>query len=354
MPGILIVEDDPIHAILIKNVISNLGIENSHIDNGNAAITYARENNPDIIILDMNLPDMSGAEIIAALKQEESTAGIFILVVSADSEEANVVKALGLGASDYIKKPYNVAEFTIRLKNLLNLKISLEQVRYYTSKINDQKQKLSKYLSPALLDSILDGTIEARVGGSTQEIAILICDLRDSTTISEQVPADDLGRFLSDFFADISDLITGEKGSIISFRGDGLLAAFGTPEKLTNPALNAAKAAIKIHRHLEAYNSFRPDFLKTELKMGIGIATGKVFVGNIGSIHGLFFTVLGDAVNTAARLESLTKLAKVSTLIDGNTYDKIRDFVKVRKVKVENLRGKMQKVDVYALDNLNL
>ena len=350
---LLVIEDDPDQVVLLEHLTTGMGYEVKSSTTGHAGLELASEFKPDVLLLDMELPDISGLKVLSSIRSNPETKDCLVIIVSAQEDQDIVVQSLAQGANDYIRKPFNNAELSMRMGNLLNLRHSLNTVQALSDKIESEKKLLSKYFSEDLIEGILNGQISTEIGGQTSEVSILICDLRSSTAMAELIEPDTLAKFLSDFFADIIDLIAGEGGSINSFRGDGFLITYGVPSSLENPALAAATTAMKIQKHIEFYNQFKPEFIKDDLVMGVGITTGKVFAGNVGSVHRLHYTVLGDAVNLAARLESLTKLAKVHTLIDGRTRDLLGKGARVRRVQLNKIRGKIQEVRVYSLDDLD-
>ena len=148
-------------------------------------------------------------------------------------------------------------------------------------------------------------------------------------------------------FTDLMDLVYSYNGSVNKIMGDGLLVTFGAPVSGGHDALNAVQCAIKIREYIASFNDIRPSYLERPVEAGVGIATGRVFAGNIGSNRRMEYTVLGDAVNVAARLESLTKLARVDNLVDGDTFNKVKSAVNAKRVKFAEIRGKIQEVKIY-------
>ncbi len=214
-----------------------------------------------------------------------------------------------------------------------------------------ERDLLAKYFSRDLIDGILDGTISTKLGGEIRIASILFCDLRNSTTIAENIEPELFMKLLNNLFTDLTDIIFGENGSVNKFLGDGILATFGCPKEISDDALHCANVAVKIRKYLFNFNQFRPKYLKDPISMGVGIARGKLFTGNFGSVNQIEYSVLGDPVNIASRLESLTREAGCDILLDGNIRDELGDRVEVERLELNSVKGKLKEVSIYKLLN---
>ncbi|MHC6203869.1 adenylate/guanylate cyclase domain-containing protein [Breznakiellaceae bacterium SP9] len=182
-----------------------------------------------------------------------------------------------------------------------------------------------------------------------RKVSILFFDIRGSSLLAERIGPDVFAALLNDVLMDIMDLVCGCRGSVNKLIGDGLMATFGAPIATGNDAVNAVQAAQEIINYLNTFNDVRPDYLSEPLRAGVGIATGMVFAGVIGSIRRQEYTVLGDSVNIASRLESLTKSAPEKVLMDEETYDEVKDSFPCRKVFTGKLRGRLGTMLIYGL-----
>lgn len=216
-----------------------------------------------------------------------------------------------------------------------------------------QKNALEKYFPQNVVKKILeeDGDV-CGLRGEHLEASILFFDLRGSTKIAESLEPILFSQFLSELFTDIMDLIYGNGGSVNKLIGDGIMATFGCPYSLGDDALRCAKSALDIKEYLHTFNDVRPEYLKEPISGGIGIATGKVFAGYIGSVRRMEYTVLGDPVNLSSRLEALTKEYSGSILIDKNTLEKIASEAIFSTVGSIDIRGKSNSIDIFSLNGL--
>ncbi|MDD4928541.1 MAG: adenylate/guanylate cyclase domain-containing protein [Gallionella sp.] len=163
------------------------------------------------------------------------------------------------------------------------------------------------YVSPQIMQEIMEGNIKPGLGGEHKRLCVLFADIRNFTTRTEQMPADDLIKLLNGYFTEMTAAIHNHDGTIDKFIGDGLMAFFGAPKMLECPEKNALEAAQEMLVRLDAYNLRLEASGQYPIQIGIGLHVGDVIVGNVGSETRNEYTVIGDVVNTASRLEGLTK-----------------------------------------------
>ncbi|MDR2094502.1 MAG: PAS domain S-box protein [Treponema sp.] len=235
-------------------------------------------------------------------------------------------------------------------KNFFNqLKTERQQLKEERKNLISDTMLLSRYMSDDVVEYV------KRTGNNPLETAkrrvtILFFDIRRSTLLGESLTPDAFAGLLNDVLTDIMDLVYGCRGSVNKLIGDGLMATFGAPISTKNDALNAVQAAGEMYNYLKTFNDVRPDYLKEPLRAGIGLATGTVFAGVIGSVHRQEYTVLGDAVNIASRLQILTKSAPEKVLMDEETYREVKDDYPCRKVFSGKLRGREGSILIYGLN----
>jgi class 3 adenylate cyclase len=208
---------------------------------------------------------------------------------------------------------------------------------------------LNRYLGEGLIDHIRK-TGENPLETKKRKVTVLFFDIRNSTGIAEKIAPEIFAEFLNDILTDIMDLVYGCKGSVNKLIGDGLMATFGAPVSTGQDALNAAEAAQKIYDYLRTFNDVRPEYLSEPVRAGLGLATGMVFAGVIGSIRRQEYTVLGDAVNVASRLEDLTRRSPEKILMDETTYREIKGARPCRKVFFGHVRGRAGSMPIYGLE----
>lgn len=344
---------------MLKAQLVSLHYEVETVPDGMQAIESARRCLPDVVLLDIGLPDIDGLSVMEKMKSfPESESTVFILI-SGSSDSKTIAAGLERGAADFIPKPLNGTILRIKLENQLKLRNSRREIEQLNQQLADEKahieqerNRLARYFSRDLISAILSGEVSTKIGGELRTTSIFFCDMRNSVDIAESLDPAEFADLVNNLFTDVTDIIYGEGGSVNKFVGDGILATFGCPTDLEDDALHCASAALKIRKYLETFNEFRPGYLDEPVRLGIGMSRGKVFAGNVGSVHQIQYTVMGDPVNLASRLESLTKHAGVDNLLDGAMRDELGTRVRVRKATLTRVRGKMNDVRVYHLAGL--
>jgi len=208
------------------------------------------------------------------------------------------------------------------------------------------KSTMSRYMDPGLADRLL-ASGEELLGGKSSEATALFSDIRSFTTLTEELGAQGTVSLLNEYFTVMVDCIQKEGGILDKFIGDAIMAVFGTPLPHGDDEDRAVRAGISMLTDLSVYNHERATHGKLPIKMGIGINTGLIVSGNIGSPKRMDFTVIGDGVNLAARLESACKQYAANLLISEHTLKKLRGIYRVRELDQVIVKGKTQPVGVH-------
>jgi PAS domain S-box-containing protein len=230
------------------------------------------------------------------------------------------------------------------------LKEERRQIREERKNLISDTMLLTRYMGEDEI-ALVRRTGENPLGTKKRKVTILFFDIRNSSGIAESLAPDMFAQFLNDILTDIMDLVCGCKGSVNKLIGDGLMATFGAPVQTGRDALNAVEAAQEIHRYLHTFNDVRPDYLAEPVSAGLGLATGMVFAGVIGSVRRQEYTVLGDAVNIASRLENLTRRSPKKVLMDEATYNEVKNEYPCRKIFSGRVRGRKSSMFIYGLDS---
>ncbi|NPV00486.1 MAG: adenylate/guanylate cyclase domain-containing protein [Brevinematales bacterium] len=213
------------------------------------------------------------------------------------------------------------------------------------------KKMMERYLPPQLVGELYRQNASLEPGGKNQEVTILFSDIRSFTSISESMPAEEVVTLLNGYLSIMTDIIFTNNGTIDKFIGDAIMTTFGAPIKNDDDAFRAIKTAISMIRGLKEFNKNQTQ-LKNPLKVGIGIHTGEVIVGNIGSDRRLDYTVIGDNVNLSSRIEGLTKYYKCPILISESTYNQLHgenmsDVFFLREVDHVVVKGKTTGIRIF-------
>jgi adenylate cyclase len=208
-----------------------------------------------------------------------------------------------------------------------------------------------KYMTASVMDHLMSGKVS--LGGETLTVTILFTDIRSFTSISEKMDAQALVALLNEYFTEMVGIVISEDGVVDKYIGDAIMCVFGAPVPKPDDAVRAVRAAVRMRGALVHLNERLATRGLGPLKTGIGIHTGEVVAGNIGSEARMEYTVIGDAVNVASRLESNTKDLGVNVLISDDTWALVRDEIDARPVKELTVKGRARPVQTYEVLGIN-
>ena len=339
-PGqMLVVDDNRVNRLLLTRALEQNDHKVSNAENGKVAMEMLRAKSYDVILLDIDMPEMNGFEVLEAMLQDEELRYLPVIMTSASDELDRVVKCIEMGAEDYLVKPLNPVLLRARVN------ASLEKKR-----LRDEQRKLFRtFATPQVAEQLLrDGF---SLGGKYVTASIMFADIRSFTTLSEKQAPSEIIELLNDYFALMFDAITANNGTVNQMQGDGLMAIFGAPAQNDNHREQAVNAALEMIELLKAFNEQRATQNKEEVRIGIGIATGKVVAGYTGTQHRATYTCVGDTVNLAARIESHTKVVGQPILIDQYTREGLPDQIQVRDLGEVVFKGKQQPIQIFSVNS---
>jgi len=206
---------------------------------------------------------------------------------------------------------------------------------------------LSKYISKDIKNKILKNNTDVDLGGKRAEITVMFADIRGFTSLSETRKAEDVSNLLNEYFSELEPIILKYNGVINKFIGDAVLVIFGDPDADKNHTKNAVKCAYELREKVKELRQRWIEEGKPKIDIGIGINTGEAFIGNVGTKNRFEYTVIGDTVNIASRIDDYNKIYKTNLLISETTYNKISQIVDAIKIREVSIKGKKQKINIY-------
>lgn len=211
------------------------------------------------------------------------------------------------------------------------------------------KQAFQHYLSPNLVQKILKEPDKLRLGGEKKNLTVLFSDIRGFTSISEELPPEKVVTILNEYLTPMTDIVFKNDGLLNKYMGDAIMAIFGTPVYTERHALQACNTALEMLEELKRLNKKWSQEKKANLGIGIGINTGFMHVGNMGSNVLFDYTVIGDSVNLASRLEGINKIFGTSAMISEDTYETVKEYFTCRELDFVRVKGKAKPVKIYEL-----
>jgi class 3 adenylate cyclase len=314
---VLIVDDDRINRMLLTRGVEQAGHLVRTAENGRDALALLREEPYDVVLLDIVMPELDGVSVLEQIKSDPRLQHVPVIMISAVDEIDSVVRCIEMGAEDYLPKPFDPVLLRARIN------AGLASKRLHDVEQERVRSVFSRFLPEHVVDDVLERTDDdLRLGGSRDVGTVMFTDIRGFTAFSESAEPQLVIQLLNEYFGEMIDAIFAQDGTLVGYRGDGLLAVFGAPIALDDHADRALAAAREmIEVRLPRFNGWlHKQRLGGPFEMGIGLNSGPFMSGNVGSARQLEYTVHGDTVNTAARLEAMTKSTRRSLLMAESTY----------------------------------
>jgi adenylate cyclase len=211
------------------------------------------------------------------------------------------------------------------------------------------KDAFSTYMAPSVVNQLIQSPEKLVLGGEKRVITAFFSDVQGFTGISEKLTPVELVELLNEFLTEMTDIILAHEGTVDKFEGDAIIALFGAPNPLVNQAEVACRSCIEMQKRLAQLRAKWKAEGRPELKMRIGLCTGPAVVGNMGSKNRMDYTMMGDTVNIAARLEGVNKAYECFTLVSESTFSKIGNNIVGREIDSINVVGKKEPITIYEL-----
>jgi adenylate cyclase len=307
----------------------------------------------DLMLLDINMPVMDGLTLLARLRELQEP--VRAIIVSAYGDMPNIRTAMNRGAFDFVTKPIDMVDLELTVRKTLDEIAKLREIERRRATAERARGNLARYFSPNLVD-ILAERDEPFGPVRRQDVAVLFADIVGFTALSERMPPEDVVALLRQFYERMTDRIFACSGTVEKYVGDAILATFGVPMATEWDAGHALKCADGMLAALDDWNRERKAAGEQALAMGIGVNYGPAVIGDVGSERSMSFTVIGDTVNTASRLQALTRILKTPLLVSDAVIESANSqphhdlselLNRLRDAGEQAVRGRNQAVRVW-------
>jgi adenylate cyclase len=345
---VLVVDDDALNRRLVTATLAREGLRTTSANDGAAALAAIGEDPPDVILLDIEMPGMNGIEVLERIKSDEKIRHLPVVMISGIDDAQSVVRCLEAGADDFLPKPFDAAILRARINAGLDRKAlhDLEHERV--------RDIFMRFLPEQMVDEVLARTDgDARIRPELLTGTVLFGDLRGFTTYAEGRPVDEVIEAINTYLTLMTDAVLDHGGTIVDYMGDGIMAAFGAPVANDEHAeLAIAAARAMAGEQLATFNAWLSATGVSEpLRMGIGINSGPVVSGSVGSPRRLDYAVIGDTTNTASRIEAMTKQLDHAVLFSAGTRDALREVPEdAVSLGAFEIRGRSGSIELWGLD----
>lgn len=334
---LLVVDDNRVNRLLVTRTLEQFGHRVVFAENGRRALEMLRSHPPDLVLLDIEMPEMNGYQTLEALRADPKLRDIPVVMMSSVDEVDSVARCIEMGAEDYLFKPVNAVLLRARVA------ASLEKKR-----LRDQQRELFRKFATAEVAEELLATGFA-LGGKHVEATVMFSDIRSFTGLAESLPPSETIDLLNSYYTLMFDAIGGQGGIVNQMLGDGLMALFGAPLPHADHAERAVRAGLEMLELVAGFDREQAAQGKPEIRIGVGIASGQVIAGYTGTERRVTYTCVGDTVNLAAHLEAHTKVLGQPILIDEHTRAGLSSAVRVEDHGSVQFKSRTQAVRVYSV-----
>jgi class 3 adenylate cyclase len=334
---LLVVDDNRVNRLLLGRALEQLGHTVTFAENGREALEALRRHPADLVLLDIEMPEMDGYGVLEALAADARLRDMPVVMMSSLEEVDSVARCIEMGAEDYLFKPVNAVLLRARVG------ASLEKKRLR----DRQRELVSKFATAEVAEELLSTGLA--LGGKHVEASVMFSDIRSFTRIAEALPPAETIELLNSYYTLMFDAIGAHGGIVNQMLGDGLMAIFGAPLPRPDHRARAVAAALEMLELVDGFNREQALRGGTDIRIGIGIASGLVIAGFTGTQQRATYTCVGDTVNLAAHLEAHTKVAGQPILIDENTRSGLADRIRVEPHGPTQFKARSQPVQVYSV-----
>jgi adenylate cyclase len=362
---LLVVDDTPLNLKLLGDLLTVKGYAVTTAGSGEEALAKLAAEAPDIVLLDVMMPGLSGYDVCRRIRADPATALLPVVMVTSLDPHEERIHGIEAGADDFLSKPINQPELFARVRSLLRIKSLQDEVRRQAEALREWNVKLEdrvreqvaelerlsqlkRFFAPAVAEAIVSSGEQSILTPHRREICYVFVDLRGFTAFTDAAEPEEVQNVLGDYHAAMGRLIVEHEGTLDRFAGDGILVFFNDPFPLPEPGKRAATMALAMRAR---FDELRTQWQKTgyDLDLGMGIARGYATLGAFGYEGRFDYTAVGRVVNLAARLCGEAKPGQI--LIDQRTRAALGDAFRSEVLGPVVLKGFAQPVPVFALSS---
>ena len=362
---VLVVDDTPMNIKVLLDLLTVKGYEVITAESGPVALEKISSRKPEVVLLDVVMPEMDGYEVCRRVRANPETAVLPVVMITALDPTQERIKGLEAGADDFLTKPINQAELLARVRTLLRIKQLHDEVTLQAAqlavwnktleeRVREQVEqlerlaRLKRFFSPQVAELILNGS-EDPFMGHRRAVTVVFLDLRGFTAFAETAEPEEVMSVLREYHAEMGQLIQDHEGTLERFAGDGMMIFFNDPLEVPNPEERAIHMALTMRRRLEELHA---KWLKLgyELDSGIGVATGYATIGVIGFEGRWDYGVIGTVSNLASRLCGEAKPGQI--LVPRRLFSSLEPMIEADLIGDLSLKGFHRPITCYNIVGL--
>ena len=347
--NILVVDDVPANLTLLAGMLKEKGHRVRPVPSGKLALKAVENEPPDLILLDITMPEMDGFEVCRRLKQDVRFRDIPIIFISALTETLDKVKAFGSGGVDYVTKPFQFDEVEARVETHLKLRRYQAHLKELADQLKQANEIISRYVADQLAQKIREGQHDDVAVPRRRRLTMVFSDIAGFSDTADEIEPEDLSMLLNEYLAEMTKISEKYGATIDKFVGDAVICFFGAPTATDDrdQAHRAVRMALEMNERVAELDvTWRKFGTNRPLRIRIGVNTGVANVGSFGSKRHMDYTAIGRQVNLAARLEAICEPGNV--LISHTTYELVSDKIPCKPKGEIQVKGIHHPVRVYS------
>ncbi len=337
---LLVVDDNKVNRLLLARSLETQGHRVELAENGRVALEMLRAETFDLLLLDMEMPELDGFGVLEQMRADGKLRDLPVIVTSSLEGVAHVVRCLDLGADDFLHKPVN----PVLLKARINSSLEKKRLR------DQQRALISRFATSEVAEDLQQSGFA--LGGRRLQCTVMFSDIRGFTALCDQLDPAITVTILNDYFQHMSQAIGRHHGHINELVGDGLLALFGALEPNPWQGRDSVLAALDMRAELQRYNRQLLARGLPELRFGIGIHTGEVVTGVMGAGELSKFSVTGDPINVASRVEGLTRVHDVDLLVTDEVRRSLDPHFLLQAMPATMVKGKPEPIATWYVSGM--
>ena len=357
---LLVVDDDIRNCRLLEAVLAPHGYAVSSATSGREALDLIAAEAPDLVLLDIVMPQLSGYEVCRTLRDANATRALPVIMLTSSGDQ-DKVSAIEAGADDFIARPFDQLELLARVRSLLRIKEYHDTIEAQAAELSewnslletrvkaqvdelDRLRRLQRFLSPQLAEVIVSTDYESMLQSHRREITVVFCELRGFTTLSETAEPEEVMAVLAEFHEELGRLVFRFEGTLERFSGDAMMIVFNDPLPCPDPTLRAVRMALAMRERMANLSA---DWHKRghELALVIAIAVGYATLGRIGFEGRFDYGAVGNVVNVAASLCGEAKGGQI--LLAPSAFAAVEPDVTAEEVGPLQLKGFRRSTPAY-------
>lgn len=356
---VLVVDDTPANVKLLSDLLATRGYVVCTATNGEEALAKVAAERPDLVLLDVMMPGISGYDVCRRLRADPATALLPVVMCTSLDPHKERINGIEAGADDFLSKPVNQAELFARVKSLLRIKALQDEVKTLNTKLEarveqqlaeiDRLARLKRFVSPRVGELILAGEVDDPLKTHRREITVVFTDLRGFTAFSETAEPEEVMGVLREYHATLGRIVHEHEGTVEHFSGDGVMILFNDPLPMPEPELAAVRMALAMR---DEVGKLGRGWKKRghDLGFGVGIANGYATLGAIGFEGRRDYGAIGPVTNLSARL--CAEAGSGQVLVSQRVYGKVEDKVQAVHIGELNLKGLSRPVPAFNVQAL--